>query len=71
MSSVKIAMTSIFVYERDNFKFVTDNQLRNQSFKVAGAGRSDANHGVALAEKRLAENRQYRWSAIPHPGSHR
>jgi hypothetical protein len=47
-------MTSIFVYERDNFKFITDHQLRNQSFKVVGAGRGDTNYGVALAEKRLA-----------------
>ena len=47
-------MTSIFVYERDNFKFITDHQLRNQSFKVVGAGRGDTNYGVALAEERLA-----------------
>jgi len=47
-------MTSIFVYERDNFKFITDHQLRNQSFKVVGASRSDTNYGLALAEKRLA-----------------
>ena len=47
-------MTSIFVYERDNFKFITDHQLRNQSFKVVGAGRGYTNYGMALAEKRLA-----------------
>jgi hypothetical protein len=49
-----VTMTSIFVYERDNFKFITDHQLRNQSFKVVGAGRGDTNYGMALAEKRLA-----------------
>jgi len=47
-------MASISVYERDDFKFITDHQLRNQSFKVVGAGRGDTNYGVALAEKRLA-----------------
>ncbi|MGP8021488.1 MAG: hypothetical protein ACLPRE_10945 [Limisphaerales bacterium] len=47
-------MTSFFVYERDKFKFITDHQLRNQSFKVVGAGRGDTNYGVALAEKGLA-----------------
>ena len=47
-------MTSIFVYERDHFKFITDHQLRNQSFKVVGASRGDTNYGVALAEKGLA-----------------
>ncbi len=47
-------MASIFFYERDDFKFITDHQLRNQSFKVVGASRSDTNYGLALAEKRLA-----------------
>ena len=47
-------MTSIFVYERDNFKFITDHQLGNQSIKVVGAGRGDTNYSLALAEKRLA-----------------
>ena len=47
-------MASIFLYERDNFKFITDHQLRNQSFKVVGAGRCDTNYGMALAEKGLA-----------------
>jgi len=47
-------MASIFFYERDNFKFITNHQLRNQSFKVVGAGRGDTNYGMALAEKRLA-----------------
>ena len=49
-----VNMASIFVYERDDFKFITDHQLRNQSFKVVGAGRSDTNYGLALAEKGLA-----------------
>ncbi len=47
-------MTSIFIHERDDFKFITHHQLRNQSFKVVGAGRGDTNYCVALAEKRLA-----------------
>ena len=47
-------MTSIFVYERDNFTFITDHQLCNQSFKMVGAGRGDTNYGMALAEKGLA-----------------
>jgi|GEM_PF-3511422 len=47
-------MTSTFVYERDNFKFITHHQLRNQPIKVVGAGRGDTNYGLALAEKRLA-----------------
>ena len=47
-------MASIFLYERDNFEFITDHQLRNQSFKVVGAGRGDTHYGVALAEKRMA-----------------
>ena len=47
-------MASIFVYERDNFKFITDHQFRDKSVKMVGAGRGDTNYGVALAEKRLA-----------------
>ncbi len=47
-------LASIFFYERDDFKFITDRQLRNQSFKMVGAGRGDTYYGLALAEKRLA-----------------
>jgi hypothetical protein len=49
-----VNMASIFLYERNNFKFITDHQLRNQSIKVVGAGRCDTNYGLALAEKGLA-----------------
>jgi len=49
-----VNMASIYVYERDNFKFIADHQLRNQPVKVVGAGRGDTNYGLALAEKRLA-----------------